>query len=61
MVVPKINGKLRICQDFRKLNNITKKDYFLPFTDDILDSVGGHECYSCLDGFSRHNQIQIAL
>jgi hypothetical protein len=28
VVVPKKNGKLRICVDYRKLNNVTKKDYF---------------------------------
>ena len=61
VVVPKKNGKLRICQDFRKLNSVTKKDHFpLPFTDAILDGVAGHECYSFLDGFSGYNQVQIA-
>jgi hypothetical protein len=62
VIVPKKNGKIRICQDFRKLNNATKKDYFpLPFTDTILDAVAGQECYSFLDGFSGYNQIRIAL
>ena len=62
VIVPKKNGKICICQDFRKLNNAAKKDSFpLPFTDVILDAVAGHECYSFLDGFSRYNQIQIAL
>ena len=62
VIVPKKNGKIHICQDFKKLNNATKKDYFpLPFTDAILDAVAGHECYSFLDGFSRYNQIRIAL
>ena len=61
VVVPKKNGKLRICQDFRKLNSVTRKDYFpLPFTDAILDGVAGYECYSFLDGFSGYNQVQIA-
>ncbi len=33
VVVPKKNGKLRICINFRKLNVATKKDpYPLPFT-----------------------------
>ena len=62
VMVPKKNGKIRICQDFRKLNAVTRKDYFpLPFTDSILDAVAGHECYSFLDGFSGYNQIKIAL
>ena len=61
VMVPKKNGKLRICQDYRQLNAVTLKDYFpLPFTDSILDAVAGHECYSFLDGFSGYNQVQIA-
>ena len=61
VVVPKKNGKLRICQDFWKLNSVIQKDYFpLPFTDAILDGVVEHECYSFLDGFSGYNQVQIA-
>ena len=61
VMVPKKNGKIRICQGFRKLNAATKKDYFpLPFTDSILDAVAGHECYSFLDGFSGYNQVKIA-
>ena len=61
VIVPKKTGKVRICQDFRKLNSVTKKDYFpLPFTDTLLDSVAGHECYSFLDGFSGYNQVKIA-
>ena len=47
VVVPKKVGvdrkvKMWVCQDFRKLNAATKKDYFpLPFTDIILDHVVG--------------------
>ena len=60
VVVPKKNGKLRICVDYQKLNNVTKKDYFpLPFTDSILDRVAGYDCYSFMDGFSGYNQISI--
>ena len=65
VVVPKKAGadgklKIRVCQDFRKLNASTKKDYFpIPFTDIILDHVSSHECYSFLDGFSGYNQVFI--
>ena len=67
VVVPKKVGadgkvKIRVCQDFRKLNAATKKDYFpLPFTDIILDHVSGQECYSFLDGFSGYNQVFIRM
>jgi hypothetical protein len=31
-----------------------------PFTDEVLDNVGGHEVYSFIDGFSGYHQIMIA-
>ena len=34
----------RICIDYRKLNSMTRKDHFpLPFMDQILKRVAGHE------------------
>ncbi|KAL2624212.1 hypothetical protein R1flu_008457 [Riccia fluitans] len=61
VIVPKKKiGKIRVCQDFRKLNTATKKDHHsLPFTDQILDRVARHECYSFLDGFLGYNQVSI--
>ena len=60
LVVPKKNGKIRVCVDYRKLNAATVTDAFpLPFTDDVLDAMAGHEVYSFLDGFSGYNQIRI--
>ena len=58
VVVPKKNGNLRICVDYRKLNAATIADPFpLPFIDTLLDEVAGKEMYSFLDGFSGYNQI----
>lgn len=58
VVVPKKNGKLRICVDYRKLNAVTETDPFpLPFQDTLLDAVAGHQMYSFLDGLSGYNQI----
>jgi hypothetical protein len=55
------NGKLKICVDFRKLNATTMKDpYLLPFIDEVINTVVGHEVYTFLDGFSRCHQISIA-
>ena len=52
----------RICIDHRKLNKATQKDHFpLPFLDQILDRLAGHEYYCFLDGYSGYNQIVIAL
>ena len=52
----------RMCIDYRKLNSMTRKDHFpLPFMDQILERVTGHEFYCFLDGYSGYNQIEIAL
>ncbi|XP_070050686.1 uncharacterized protein [Nicotiana tomentosiformis] len=52
----------RICIDYKKLNNATRKDHFLlPFIDQILDRLVGQEYYCFLDGYSGYNQISIAL
>nr|XP_009803998.1 PREDICTED: uncharacterized protein LOC104249301 [Nicotiana sylvestris] len=51
----------RICIDYRKLNNATRKDHFpLPFIDQMLDRLAGQEYYCFLDGYSGYNQIVIA-
>ena len=53
VVVPKKNGKIKVCVDYWKLNAATVMDAFpLPFTDAVLDAVADHEVYSFLDGFS---------
>ena len=52
----------RVCIDYRKLNASTRKDHFpLPFVDQMLERVAGHEFYCFLDGYSGYNQIEIAL
>jgi hypothetical protein len=61
IVVPKKNGKLQICIDFRKLNVTIKKDpYALPFTNEMLNTIVGYEAYSFLDGYSGYRRIFIA-
>eukprot|EP00253_Pinus_taeda_P002916 PITA_02916 len=62
VLVPKKNGKWRICVDYRELNKATKKDHFpLPFIDQVLDALARKRFLSFLDGFSEYNQIQISL
>jgi hypothetical protein len=52
---------IRICVDLRKLNDAFLHDPFpTPFTDKVLDNVGGHEAYSFTDGFLGYHQIKIA-
>eukprot|EP00253_Pinus_taeda_P033590 PITA_33590 len=53
VVVPKKNGKWRICVNYRELNKATQKDHFpLPFIDQVLDTLVGKKFFSFLDGFS---------
>jgi hypothetical protein len=57
----KKKGGIRICVDLRKLNDACLHDPFpTSFTDEVLESVGGHEAYSFTDGFSGYHQIKIA-
>ena len=57
----KTTGEVRICVDLRKLNDACRHDPFpTPFTDEVLESVGGQEMYSYTDGFSGYHQIRIA-
>lgn len=61
VVVPKKNGKWRICVDYRELNKATQKNHSpLPFIDQVLETLAGNKLFSFLDGFSGYNQIQIA-
>ena len=51
----------RVCMDYRKLNKATRNDHFpLPYIDQMLDRLAGHQYYCLLDGFSGYNQIAIA-
>ena len=50
MFVPKANGKLRLCVDYRKLNDITiRNSYSLPLMDELRDRVQGARIFSKLD------------
>nr|GEV27701.1 reverse transcriptase [Tanacetum cinerariifolium] len=52
----------RVCIDYQKLNEATRKDHFpLPFMDQMLKRLTGNEYYSFLDGFSGYFQILIDL
>nr|GEV97527.1 reverse transcriptase domain-containing protein [Tanacetum cinerariifolium] len=50
----------RVCIDYRKLNDATRKDHFpLPVMDQMLERLAGNEYYCFLDGFSGYCQIPI--
>ncbi|KAL0319582.1 UNVERIFIED_CONTAM: Retrovirus-related Pol polyprotein from transposon opus [Sesamum radiatum] len=51
----------RVCIDYRALNDATRKDHFpLPFIDQMVEKLAGHEYYCFLDGYSRYHQVAIA-
>ncbi|TPX51269.1 hypothetical protein SeLEV6574_g00360 [Synchytrium endobioticum] len=62
VLIPKKNtGEMRFCVDYRKLNQITKKDvYPLPRIDDAFDALGGSNYFSVFDLKSGYWQIPIA-
>nr|GEU87462.1 reverse transcriptase domain-containing protein [Tanacetum cinerariifolium] len=50
----------RVCIDYCKLNEATRKDHFpLPFMDQMLERLSENQYYSFLDGFSGYFQIPI--
>nr|GEV62713.1 reverse transcriptase domain-containing protein [Tanacetum cinerariifolium] len=50
----------RVCIDYQKLNEATRKDHFpLPFMDQMLKRLAGNEYYCFLNGFSGYFQIPI--
>jgi hypothetical protein len=60
LFVPKPDGSLRMCVDFRALNSITVKNrYALPRVDDLLDSLHGATVFSAIDLASGYWQIRL--
>ena len=51
VAVPKKNGKVRWCVDYRRLNDSTQKDAFpLPHIEDNLVRLSGSQWFSGIDG-----------
>jgi hypothetical protein len=61
VVQDKKTGEIMICVYLRNLNDAYLHDPFpMPFTNEVLDNVGGQEVYYFTDGFSGYHQIWIA-
>jgi hypothetical protein len=62
VIQEKKKGGIIICVYLRKLNDAFLHDPLpTPFTDEVLENVGGQEEYSFTYGFSGYHQIKIAL
>ena len=59
--VKKATGELRLCVDFRALNDLTvRNSYPLPLIDELLDKLKGARYFSKLDLASGYFQIRVA-
>lgn len=62
MSVPKKDGKVIMCVDYKDLNRASPKDDFpLPHIDILVDNTAQFSVFSFMDGFSGYNQIKIVL
>ena len=61
VLIPKADGRLRFCVDYRRLNALIVRDtYPIPRIDECLDSLGEDKVFSTLDYNSAYWQIPVA-
>ena len=60
-LVPKKDGEVRFCIDFRKLNSVTKSDAGpIPHVQDILDNLSGASVFSLMDLKQGYWQVKMS-
>ena len=61
VLVKKKDGSLRLCVDYRRLNQVSVSDaYPTPRVDDLIDRVGGSSFISTLDLTRGYWQVPVA-
>ena len=61
VVVPKKDGEVRLCVDYRQLNdNTVRPSFYLPDSNEIFDKLGGNKYYSTLDMQKGYYQIKMS-
>ncbi len=61
VLVPKTDGSVRFCVDYRKVNAVSKFDaYPMPRVDELLDRLGTARFYSTLDLTKGYWQIPLS-
>ena len=60
LLVPQKGGKIRMCVNLKKLNNVTKDiAYDLPHQQDVLEGLAGSDMFSSIDCESGYYHIPI--
>lgn len=60
VLVEKKDGTFRLCVDYRRLNELTRKDaYPMPSIDSIVASLGGSQYFTILDASRGYLQVQM--
>ena len=61
VMVRKPDGYIRVCVDYKALNECTVKDSFpLPRINDLLDKLRSAKCMAHLDLRSAYNQVRMS-
>nr|GFA53443.1 DNA-directed DNA polymerase [Tanacetum cinerariifolium] len=58
LIPTRLVTRWRVCIDYQKLNEATRKDHFpLPFMDQMLERLAGNEYYCFLDGIVDFSKL----